>query len=440
MASLNTSKVDGNTVSSSEYNQLAEVNNFITNTGQTPSTTNLQQMGIGASRYSSAGQYFEDSGIANAYVLSPVSPFKSPVSSTAGEGYFSGLQITFKTANANTGASTVNINGAGVKNLKKSDGTTDLSSGEIPANQYISFIYNGTNFVKQAQTTATSTTQGINYLSLPTNLPSITINSGAPNTTLDISAGVINHDDGSAQFVVSAMSKIIQSTGSWTAGTNQNGLDTGARANSTWYQVFIIRKTSDNTSDILFSTSRTSPTIPSGYTQVAWLGAMRTNSSGNIDASYFAKRTSFGQVVSYIESNVITGSGAIPFDDTPPQNNEGAQYMELAFYPLSTTSRINTIVNWNGSANASADLTLALFKNNDTSAIRAIPWNIRGVNVTGNILLYSSEIIGSTSLQTYKVRAGGASSISLAMNGVATTSARLYGGVASSSILIYDFL
>jgi hypothetical protein len=43
-------------------------------------------------------------------------------------------------------------------------------------------------------------------------------------------------------------------------------------------------------------------------------------------------------------------------------------------------------------------------------------------------------------LQTYKVRAGGASSISLAMNGVALSSARLYGGVASSSILIYEFL
>ena len=296
-------------------------------------------------------------------------------------------------------------------------------------------FFNATNLTK-----ATSTTQGINYLSLPTNLPSITINSGAPNTTLDISAGVINHDDGSGQFVVSGMSKIIQSTGSWTGGTGQNGLDTGARANSTWYQVFIIRKTSDGTSDILISTSRASPTLPTGYTLVAWLGAQRTNSSGNIDASYFAKRTPFGQVVSYIESNVITGAGAIPFDDTPPQNNEGAQYMELAFYPLSSTSRINTIVNWNGSANASSDLTLALFKNSDTSSIRAIPWNINGANVSRNLFLYSSETLGSTSLQTYKVRAGGASSISLAMNGVALSSARLYGGVASSSILIYEFL
>jgi hypothetical protein len=294
-----------------------------------------------------------------------------------------------------------------------------------------------TNIILQP---ATSTAQGVNYLSNPTNLPSITINSTTPNTTLDISAGVINHDDGSAQFVVSAMSKIIQSTGSWTAGTGQNGLDTGARANSTWYQVFIIRKTSDGTSDILFSTSRTSLTIPIGYTLVAWLGAMRTNASGNIDASYFAKRTSFGQVVSYIESNIITGAGAIPYDDTPPQNNEGAQYMELAFYPLSTTSRINTIVNWNGCSNSAYDLTLALFKNSDANAIRAIPWNTNGGNVQRNLYLYSSEIIGSISLQTYKVRVGASSSVNLAMNGNQLPSTRLYGGVASSSILIYEFI
>jgi len=372
MASLNTSKIDGNTVSASEWNQFASINNFITNTGQTPSTSNLQQMGIGASRYSSAGQYFEDTGIANAYVLNPTSPFKSPVSSTSGEGYFTGMQITFKTANANTGASTVNINGTGVKNLKKSDGTTDLSSGEIPANQYISFIYNGTSFVKQAQATATSTTQGINYLSNPTNLPSITINSGAPNTTLDISAGVINHDDGSGQFVVSAMSKIIQSTGSWTAGTNQNGLDTGARANSTWYQVFIIKKTSDGTSDILFSTSRTSPTLPTGYTLVAWLGAQRTNSSGNIDGSYFAKRTSFGQIVSFITGEYSSGASTIPIDDTPPQIGEGNKFMELSINSLSLTSKLEVSGQgyfYSSSGGSSWDGAGALFKNSDVNSI-----------------------------------------------------------------------
>ena len=145
MASLNTTKVDGNTVSASEWNQFASINNFITNSGQTPSTSNLQQMGIASARYSSAGQHFEDTSAgANAYILSPVSPFKSPVSSTAGEGYFTGMRITFKTANANTGASTVNVNSLGTKTLKKSDGSTDVETGDIPSGQYVTFIYNGT--------------------------------------------------------------------------------------------------------------------------------------------------------------------------------------------------------------------------------------------------------------------------------------------------------
>jgi len=440
MASLNTSKIDGNTVSASEWNQFASINNFITNTGQTPSTSNLQQMGIGASRYSSAGQYFEDTGIANAYVLNPTSPFKSPVSSTSGEGYFTGMQITFKTANANTGASTVNINGTGVKNLKKSDGTTDLSSGEIPVNQYISFIYNGTSFVKQAQATATSTAQGINYLSNPTNLPSITINSGTPNTTLDISAGVINYDDSSGQFVVSAMSKIIQSTGSWTAGTNQNGLDTGARANSTWYQVYIIRKTSDGTSDILFSTSRTSPTLPTGYTQVAWLGAMRTNSSGNIDASYFAKRTSFGQVVSFITGAYSSATGTIPFDDTAPQNNEGAEFMSLDIYPLSSKSKleVKTQAIFSRDSSGSWRGNGAIFRNSDLDSIGTYD----SVQNQTDYFLYATPyaFVNSvaTTLQTFKLRLGLPAGGTIYFNG--SSGARKYGGTFSSFITIIEYL
>jgi len=91
MSDFNTSKIDGNTVGASEWNQLADVDNFVISSGQTPSTSNLEQLGIGSARYSSGGQFFTDSGTANAYVLTPVSPFKSPVSSGAGEGYFNGM-------------------------------------------------------------------------------------------------------------------------------------------------------------------------------------------------------------------------------------------------------------------------------------------------------------------------------------------------------------
>lgn len=147
MADFNTSKVDGNSVASNEWNQLADHDNFIISSGQTPSTTNLNQIAIAASRYSSAGNFFTDSGTANAYILSPVSPFNSPVSATAGEGYFVGMTIRFRAGNANTGASTVNVNSAGVKNIKKADGTTDPDRGQISTTEDTILRYNGTSFV-----------------------------------------------------------------------------------------------------------------------------------------------------------------------------------------------------------------------------------------------------------------------------------------------------
>lgn len=150
MADFNTSKVDGDTVDASEWNQLASIDNLITTSGQTPSTSNLNQTAIAAARYSSAGQYYTDGGTANAYVLSPVSPFKSPVSSGSGEGYFNGMMIRFRAGNANSGASTVNVNSAGVKNLKQADGTTDLAAGDISTTQDSEFRYNGTVFVLQS--------------------------------------------------------------------------------------------------------------------------------------------------------------------------------------------------------------------------------------------------------------------------------------------------
>ena len=161
MSDFNTSKIDGNTVGSGEWNQLADVDNLVINSGQTPSSSNLDQLAIASSRYSSGGQFFTDSGTANAYILTPVSPFKSPVSSGAGEGYFTGMIIRFRAGNANSGASTINVNSAGVKNLKKADGT-DVATGDILTTRDVSFRYDGTNFIKVENVNpATTTIAGI---------------------------------------------------------------------------------------------------------------------------------------------------------------------------------------------------------------------------------------------------------------------------------------
>ena len=79
----------------------------------------------------------------------------------------------------------------------------------------------------------------------------------------------------------SALTKTLQASGAWAAGNNANGLDTGARAASTWYHVYAIAQPT-GAADILFSTNATVPTLPSGYIYYRRIGSVRTDGSGNL--------------------------------------------------------------------------------------------------------------------------------------------------------------
>lgn len=84
-----------------------------------------------------------------------------------------------------------------------------------------------------------------------------------------------------------------------------NGLDTGTLAASTWYYVWVIYNPTTATTAGLFSLSSTSPTLPSGYTFAARVGAVRTDSSGS---KYLLQTLQYGRKVKYVltaGSNVI---------------------------------------------------------------------------------------------------------------------------------------
>ena len=80
------------------------------------------------------------SGSANAYVLTY---------SVAPAAYYTGQAFGFKTNFAVTGAATVNVNTLGAKTIKKlvSGTKTDLASGDIASGDYVSIVYDGTDFV-----------------------------------------------------------------------------------------------------------------------------------------------------------------------------------------------------------------------------------------------------------------------------------------------------
>lgn len=337
MSDFNTSKIDGNTVGAIEWNQFADVDNLVISSGQTPSTSNLEQLGIGSARYSSGGQFFTDSGTANAYVLSPVSPFKSPVSSGAGEGYFTGMIISFRAGNANSGASTVNVNSAGVKNLKKADGT-DVITGDILTTRDVSFRYDGTNFIKVENVNpATNTIQGISYL--PQKI-TIANNTTDANNDIDFSGGNFVFSDFSGQAYVPAMTKRLDAN--WTAGTNQGGLDTGTKLNSQGYGVYAIYNPTTNVADYLFTaTGVTAITLPSGFTKLKYIGSILTNSSGDIIA--------FKQVGNYFYFPEILDASPTPTSNVystytlsvPKQNNIIAMVRSSIAYTGAGVTSVN---------------------------------------------------------------------------------------------------
>lgn len=82
--------------------------------------------------------------------------------------------------------------------------------------------------------------------------------------------------------LASGIAKVLNS--GWTVGNGLGGLDTGSEANSTWYHVWLIKRSDTGVVDVLLSLSATSPTMPSNYDYKRRIGAVYNNSSGNLQS------------------------------------------------------------------------------------------------------------------------------------------------------------
>lgn len=80
--------------------------------------------------------YALDTGVADAYLVA------MPNTWTA---YTAGASLRMKAVNANMGASTVNVDGLGVKTITRFNGDA-LLAGDIPASSVLEYYYDGTNF------------------------------------------------------------------------------------------------------------------------------------------------------------------------------------------------------------------------------------------------------------------------------------------------------
>lgn len=90
---------------------------------------------------------------------------------------------------------------------------------------------------------------------------------------VDISAGQAASDATSPATLTLAASITKRLDAAWSVGTNQGGLDTGAIADTT-YHVWLIQRSDTGVVDVLFSTSASSPTMPTNYDRKRRIGSV----------------------------------------------------------------------------------------------------------------------------------------------------------------------
>jgi hypothetical protein len=243
-------------------NIKAETDNYIDTSSQTKSESDLFQMAKTGAVVASKGDFYKESAgsAADVYLLEADDDLADVWRLK------NGMRFRFKVVNANTGASTVNINSLGAKDLKILGG--DLSAGDLSAGNFVEVVYN----------------ESLDYFELQTQrlLPKqITISNGTDTShDIDFTAGSFDFDDQSGQATLSAITKQIDAA--WAEGTNAGGLDTGTVTYDTFYYLFAIYNPTTQTSDALFSESKTSPTLPSGYTKKKYVGSVLTDGGNNL--------------------------------------------------------------------------------------------------------------------------------------------------------------
>lgn len=195
---------------------------------------------------------------------------------TAPGSYFAGMTVKILIDTTNPGATTLNLNVLGAKNILKNVSQA-LAPGDLVAGDIATLIYDGTQFQLQRRNGAAVIASSRNLIIKP--------DAGATTSKADITVDeMVLKDANGGTFVAAAVSVTADITAS-----GVNGLDTGSEAANTWYYFWLIYN--GTTVASLISVSSTAPTLPSGYTFKALAGVVRNDGSSNFVAFRQADRT-----------------------------------------------------------------------------------------------------------------------------------------------------
>jgi hypothetical protein len=165
---------------------------------------------------------------------------------------------------------------------------------------------------------------------------------------------------------------------------------------------------------------------------LAGAGVQILNNSGRI---VVGQAGSVIQVVNVQTQSLVTGSVAIPTDDTIPQNTEGTELFTLAITPTSASSKLFIHVNTLCGNTPGQWPTIALFQDSTANALNVNSSFMATSSAGLTLSLAYFMTAGTTSSTTFKIRFGLGNTGAMQINGF---NSRVYGGVATATMTIME--
>lgn len=229
----------------------------------------------------------------------------------------------------------------------------------------------------------------------------LTMSNAGGDTTNDIAvaAGEACDENGTGNIILaSAITKQIDA--SWAVGTNAGGMNTGSVANSTWYEVHLIKQVDTGVVDVMFTTTANRATLPANYTLQRRIGWVRRGTATNLQFTqiddYITLTTQIADV-----SNAASATSEAAVTLTVPPN-------AIARFRASTVSATSTNAAWcivfkeivEGAVTPAGTTGIASLGGFDLSAWTAGHFELR-VSSTSTIEHNSSVTTANFSISTY---------------------------------------
>lgn len=227
-------------------------------------------------------------------------------------------------------------------------------------------------------------------------------NAATPNSKIDIDALAITVETGAGfAYRLLNVDLTIDAT-----VVGANGIDVGALANDTWYYRFVIYNPTTGTTAGLLSTSQTAPTMPSGYTAKAYVGACKTNGTAQIKRfQQYGRRVAYApKAASSLTAfpTILTGTTGT-HDYTTMVAGDWAELSVAAYVP-STAGVIHLLAQTNDTGSVAGSVAaITLSPSNAHSGIVSSnppPWAIHAsvgiVSFQVSLVLEGTSIFAAT--------------------------------------------